>query len=118
MSEIKSNHKVVDGVNVVHIEGRLDLPGADAMEIVMQQRLSAGGQRLVLNLAGVGYISSAGLRFLLILVKKIQSVNGILVLCCLSSNVLNIINMSGFNQLLKICETEEQAVAVAASATK
>jgi stage II sporulation protein AA (anti-sigma F factor antagonist) len=116
MNKISVDHEVVDGISVNRITGRLDLPGADEMEIIAQQRLSAGEQRLVLNLAGVEYISSAGLRFLLVLAKKVQSVHGIIVLCCLTPMALQVINMSGFNQLLKICETEEQAVAAAASA--
>lgn len=116
MSKINSEHHVVNGVNIVRITGRLDLPGADAMEIAMQQRLSADVQRLVLNLAGVEYISSAGLRFLLVWAKKMQAVHGILVVCCLTPNVLNVLNISGFNQLLKICESEDQAAAAAAGA--
>jgi len=115
MSEIKINHKIMDGISVDSIAGRLDLQGADAMEIIAQQHLSAGEYRLVLNLAQVEYISSAGLRFLLVLAKKVQSVKGILVLCCLTPMVLNIITVSGFNQLLTLCTSEEQAVAAAAS---
>ena len=115
MNKILVDHKIVDGISVNRITGRLDLPGADAMESIAQQRLSAGEQRFVLNLAGVEYISSAGLRFLLVLAKKVQSVHGIVVLCCLTPLASQVINISGFNQLLKVYETEDEAVAAAAS---
>jgi anti-anti-sigma factor len=71
--------------------------------------------RLVLDLAGVDYISSAGLRSLLVVAKKVQAANGCLVLCGLTPMVLNVMSISGFQQLLKIFVTEEEAVAAAAT---
>jgi anti-anti-sigma factor len=115
MNEMKIGHKVAGGVSVWRIEGRLDVQGAVVLETYAQQHLSAGELRLVLDLAGVDYISSAGLRSLLVVAKKVQAVNGSLVLCGLTPIVLNVMSISGFQQLLKICVTEEEAVAVAAS---
>lgn len=114
MSEMKIGHAVTNGVSVGRIEGRLDVQGSAILETYAQQRLSAGELRLVLDLAGVGYISSAGLRSLLVVAKKAQAVNGCLVLCGLTPIVLNVITISGFQQLLKICVTEDEAVAAAA----
>jgi stage II sporulation protein AA (anti-sigma F factor antagonist) len=118
MSDMKIGQKVVSGVSVGRIEGRLDVQGAVVLETYAQQRLGAGEVRLVLDLAGVDYISSAGLRSLLVVAKKVQAVNGSLVLCALTPTVLNIMSISGFQQLLKICATEEEAVAVAASVAR
>jgi anti-anti-sigma factor len=115
MNEMKIGYKVAGGVSVGRIEGRLDVQGAAVLETYAQQRLSAGEVRLVLDLAGVDYISSAGLRSLLVVAKKVQAVNGCLVLCGLTPMVLNVMSISGFQQLLKICVTEEEAVAAAAS---
>jgi len=42
-------------------------------------------------------------------------VNGCLVLCCLTPMVLNVLTLSGFDQLLKIRGTTEEAVAAAAA---
>jgi len=114
MSDMKIVNKVAGTVSVGRIEGRLDVQGAAVLETYAQQRLSAGEVRLVLDLAGVDYISSAGLRSLLVVAKKVQAVNGCLVLCGLTPMVLNVMNISGFQQLLKICVTEEEAVAAAA----
>ncbi|MCX6921794.1 MAG: STAS domain-containing protein [Verrucomicrobia bacterium] len=118
MSELKIDHKVEGGVSVCRIEGRLDGQGAAVLEAHAQQRISAGETRLVLDMSGVDYISSAGLRCLLIIAKKAQGVNGRFALCCLAPMVLNVMNLSGFQQLLKICATQEEAVATAASAQK
>ena len=115
MNEVKIEHRNERGVSVGRIAGRLDMQGAAVMETYAQQRLSAGELRLVLDLAGVDYISSAGLRSLLVVAKKVQVLNGCLVVCGLMPMVLNVINISGFQQLLKICLTAEEAVAAAAS---
>ena len=115
MGEAKINHRVVNGVSVGAIEGRLDLPGAGVLEAYAQQHLSVGEPRLVLELAGVDYISSAGLRSLLVVAKRAQALSGCLVLCGLTPLVLNVMNISGFQQLLKICVNEQEAVAAAAA---
>ncbi len=113
MSELNISHKVVSGVSVGGVEGRLDLQGAGVVEAYAEQRFNAGESRLVLNLAGVDYISSAGLRSLLVVAKKAQATDGCLVLCGLTPAVLNVMTISGFQQLLKVCATEPEAVAAA-----
>jgi anti-anti-sigma factor len=113
MREIKIDHRVVSGVSVAGVEGPLDLQGARILEAYAAQHLSAGESRLVLDLAGVDYISSAGLRALLVVAKKAQAANGCLVLCRPTPTVLNVMAISGFQQLLKISGTEEEAIAVA-----
>jgi anti-anti-sigma factor len=114
MSELKIGHRLEDGVSVCRIEGRLDGLGASALEVYAQQRINQGDLRLVLDLAGVDYMSSAGLRCLLVVAKKVQSVKGSLVLCCLTPMVLNVMNLSGFQRLLRVCATQVEAVAAAA----
>lgn len=116
MSELKIDHRVTNGVSIGRIEGRLDVQGAGALETYAQQRFGAGELRLVLDLAGVDYISSAGLRSLLVVAKKAQAANGTLALCALTPMVLNVMTISGFQQLLKICATEQEAVSAAAAA--
>jgi anti-anti-sigma factor len=116
MSDLKIDQQSENGVSVGLIKGRLDLHGAAVLESYAQQRLTAGDQRLVLDLSGVDYISSAGLRALLVVAKKVQAINGRLVLCALTPMVLNVMTISGFQQLLKICTTQAEAVTAAASA--
>ena len=118
MSDLKINQRAENGVSIGLIQGRLDLQGAAVLESYAQQRLSAGDLRLVLDLGGVDYISSAGLRALLVVAKKVQAANGHLALCALTPMVLNVMTISGFQQLLKICTTQEEAIAAAASGGK
>jgi anti-anti-sigma factor len=116
MSDLKIDHQAATGVGVGRIEGRLDVQGAAILETYAQQRFSAGDTRLVLDLGGVDYISSAGLRSLLVVAKKVQAANGCLVLCALTPMVLNVMTISGFQHFLKICASQQEAIAAAASA--
>jgi anti-anti-sigma factor len=115
MIELRIEQRPATGVSVACVTGRLDVQGADVLEAHALQRLAGGELRLVLDLAEVDYVSSAGLRSLLVVAKKVQSIHGRLALCCLTPMVLNVINISGFQQLLQICGTQEEALAAVGS---
>ncbi len=116
MNELKIDTQFTNGVSIGRIEGRLDLLGAAVLDAYAQQRFSAGELRWVLDLAGVDYISSAGLRSLLVIAKKVQAGDGRLALCALTPAVLNVMTISGFQQLLKICATQPEAIAAVENA--
>jgi anti-sigma B factor antagonist len=85
----------VENAIVVTIQG--DLDGATtplAQEKVLS--LGAPGARLALDLSGVGYMSSAGLRMLLSTYRAIVSAGGKLVLVGLSEELADTMSMTGF----------------------
>ena len=65
--------------------------------------------RLVVDLSGVDYISSAGLRVFLILAKKMKAFGGRLVLCALPPPVKQVFDLSGFTPLFVVEASVEQA---------
>lgn len=83
------------------------------MEAQAQSLFAAGTRQLVIDLSGVDYISSAGLRCVLVIAKKAGAVSGKVVLCALSPMVAEVMKISGFHQLLTICDNAEEAVKVA-----
>ena len=100
MGELKISPRVVSGVSVSGAEGRLDLHGAAVLEAYAEPRLNAGELRLVQDLTGVDYISSAGLRSLLVVAKKAQAVKGCLVLCgWVTLPIKRVFRMAGMSDL-------------------
>ena len=91
--------------------GRLDSVTSNELEKHVVSRLDAGERRLVVDLAGVEYISSAGLRVLLMAAKRLKEPPAALVLCGLGPSVRTVLELAGFLPLFAIEPGREQALA-------
>lgn len=95
---------------VVVLEGRLDGVGAPEVEAFCLEHIQAGVVRLLLDLEGVDYISSAGLRSLLVVVKRLQAASGTLRLCCLAPMVREVLAISGLSNLLPSVDSRQEGI--------
>lgn len=102
-----------DGTLVIQAAGRLDSSSAGALEAVLPARIQAN-DKVVLNLAEVAYVSSAGLRVLLIGAKAARSGGKKLALAGLSDSVREVFDISGFTSLFTIAPDLESAIAALA----
>ena len=91
-----------DGTAIVAAGGRLDAAGAPELEARCKALIQEGSKRLLLDLAKVEYVSSAGLRSLLVLAKAVKSANGALALCSLVPAVRDVMTISGFDNILSL----------------
>ena len=82
------------------LEGRLDTLTAPEAEEVFNQ-MAERFEKIVLNMAGVEYVSSAGLRTLKRLHMAMKKKNGNLVLTNVRKMVMEVFEMTGFAGLLK-----------------
>lgn len=99
--ELSSNH---DGKSlVVAIHGRLDVMNAPRFETMLMEEVQRGETSFILDLSQLEYISSAGLRTLLVMAKRIQSQQGSLVLCGLGGGVREVFEVSGFSKIFTCC---------------
>ena len=98
-------------VLVVAPRGRLDSAAAPAFEQRLLGHLDAGEKGLVLDLTGLDYISSAGLRVLLVVAKRLRGANGRFVVCALTTSVREIFEMSGFTAIFEIRPTLAEGLA-------
>lgn len=100
------------GVTVVSLEGRLDGQHAQAAEqAFMALAGSEGRTKFVLDFADMQYISSAGLRVVLVAAKKVRSLQGKLVCASMSEQVKDVFEMSGFLSILETASSTEEALA-------
>ena len=90
-------------------KGRLDTSSAIQAEQAVRGSLGAGDKNLILDLTDMDYISSAGLRVLLLANKYLKQKAGDLALCGLQPNVLEVLNISGFTPLFLIAATPDAA---------
>jgi anti-anti-sigma factor len=91
--------------------GRLDAANSPALEQRLREMVAAGRTRIVLDLEHVGYISSAGLRVLVVAGKLLSAHTGRLVLAGTSSENRRLFDLAGFTDLFVIAADRAQAVA-------
>lgn len=98
----------LNGYAVLNLAGRLDGVTSAVVESAIDE--AAGAERgIVLDLASLRYISSAGLRVVLIAAKQMQAVNKQFVVCGVKSPVREVFEISGFHKILQIRESREEA---------
>jgi anti-anti-sigma factor len=96
-----------DGVVCLKIDGRLDAKTAFDAETEVKGILKEGHQRLLFDLSQMDYISSAGLRVILLAVKDLRAKKGRVVLCGLTPDVREIFEVSNFSSIIPITDSVE-----------
>jgi anti-anti-sigma factor len=94
---------------VVRVQGRLDAASSPQLEKKLNSIVESGHFKLILNLGGVDYLSSAGMRLMLSVSKKLKHLEGKVVACSLNEDVMDVIKMAGFHQVLELYPTEEES---------
>jgi anti-anti-sigma factor len=103
----------VDGITVLEARGRVNSQTAPVLGERLTTALSAAGARVALDLSGVDYLSSAGLRVLQQAARQADEKSGRFVLCGLSSRVAEVFEISGFSSILSVFATRDEALAAA-----
>jgi anti-sigma B factor antagonist len=98
------------GISVLEVEGEVDAHAAGDLDKALSDLLGQGQSRLVLDFSNVGYISSAGLRILLRAQQKARALGGEVRLFGLNEFVLQVFEMAGFDQLLRIAATLQEVM--------
>jgi stage II sporulation protein AA (anti-sigma F factor antagonist) len=89
-------------VVIAKLAGRLDSSSASSIEEQLTRVIESDAPRLAIDLSKLEYISSAGLRVLLLVARKVQQAHGKLALFGLTPSVNEVFSMSGFNTILTI----------------
>jgi anti-sigma B factor antagonist len=99
-----------NGTQIVAFNGKIDTSTAPQVEQAFAILLDAGQPHLLANFENLSFISSAGLRVLLLTAKKAKLQSGDLKVCCLNETVKEVFDISGFSSILKVCTTQEEAL--------
>ncbi len=96
-------------VTVVGLEGRLDAMSAPDLEVKATALIESGAERMVIEMGAVDYISSAGLRALLVTAKRMQAAQGKLALAAVLAPVREVLEMAGFSSVIPVHDSVEAA---------
>jgi anti-sigma B factor antagonist len=108
MATVNITH--VKDVRLFEITGRLDSELAAEMGKALEQALGEGDDKLVLDLGGVDYISSPGLREIVRAYKRAQSGGGSLHIANPSERVMDVLKLAGLDTIIPIFRSAAQAI--------
>jgi anti-sigma B factor antagonist len=98
-----------DNVTIVFLEGSIDGKTAPVVRDELRPIL-AKAEDVVLDMSKVDYLSSAGLRLLLVIYREFAATNKKLVLAGLSREVEEVMSYTGFLTFFQLAPTNTQAL--------
>jgi len=98
------------GAILISIQGRVDAVTAPTLEEKLTEFAEGESNNLIVNLSELEYISSAGLRVILVTAKKMKARQGDILLVGLTGSVKEVFEISGFGSIFRIFDTEESAL--------
>jgi anti-anti-sigma factor len=99
-----------DGALVLSVSGRLDAITSPEFEKTCQESIKPETRKVVLDFEAMEYISSAGLRAILLVGKTIQAGDGVLEFSGLRGTVKDVLEMAGFFALFPVYDSVEAAL--------
>lgn len=110
MSVTFTEESIENGLYKVSLKGTLDAPGAMAIEDQFKATLLERGGNVIADLSGLDYMSSYGLRMLLVGAKALHDKGGGLHLAAPNQYVRDVIRLAGYDTMFPVYETTEDAI--------
>ncbi len=110
--DMKFNYRIrkKEEISIIDFAGRI-LDRSDAKDLIMEtdSLLSAGHNKIIVNLTNIDYINSAGLNVLITLLTNTRNNYGELYICEIPDKVKKLIVMSKLENIFSMTTTEEEA---------
>jgi len=99
-------------ITVVELSGTLALgQEAQRIEDLIEELVKKGSRRIVLDMAGVGHIDSAGIGMVALAAGRLREAGGKLAVVAPDGRVLQILNQTQMSTIVTVCGTVDGAVA-------
>lgn len=103
--------EIEGAVTRVQLKGRLDAAGADRVGLRFTASLAGVGQKAVIDMGGVDFIASLGIRMLISAARTLATKGGALALYGATEMVQGVFDDAALDQLIPIAATEGEALA-------
>ena len=100
-----------DNAVVLCPTGRADGTNVTILQAAVRERVEAGETNVVFDMVELNYISSAGLRVLLMAARDLQAHGGKAVFCNLSEQIGQVFEITGFDKILSVHADRQDALA-------
>jgi anti-anti-sigma factor len=102
--------ETINEATIVVITGRIDSATSKELETKLIPMINSGIRKMIVDFARVDFISSAGLRIMLLSAKKLKQAGGKMALCCLKDTIREVFDISGFSSIIPISPTRDEAL--------
>ncbi len=100
-----------DDVVIIEVKGRLESGDALGFEQSVRTGIDEAARAVVMDCGGLAYISSAGLRAVLMAAKNLQKRETPFVVCALPDNVGEVFRISGLDKIIAVQPSRAEALA-------
>ena len=100
---------IINDILIASLSGRLDATCSEETIKQISSEIDKGYNKLILDLKEVEYLSSAGIRVLITVTKKIKILDGEIKISGVQEYPKNVLKMSGFLEIFNIYDTVEIA---------
>src|ERR1700745_3782462 len=101
----------VGDTSVVTASGRLDGIYSSAFANQVGELVTEANPKILIDFSDIDFVTSAGLRALLMLVKRAQAAGGVFALCGLNDQVRHVLDISGFPMMFSIHPGRAEGIA-------
>jgi anti-sigma B factor antagonist len=107
---MKIDQKIINNIPVLTVSGRIDATTSEDLKRTLDSLIDGNYATILIDLAGVEYVSSIGLRILLAALKKVRPTQGDVKLAALQPFVSEVFEIAGFAKLFTIYPTQAEAL--------
>jgi anti-sigma B factor antagonist len=108
--KMESSRSAVDGIRVLRVTGRLDAVTSSVFESELVGSLRDPGEHMMVDLSGVDYLSSAGLRALIVAARAAGASGRELALVGIRDTVMQVLATAGFDTFFRCFPTDDEAL--------
>lgn len=99
-----------DDALIVSADGRVDGANARKFQKAVENVITDGDRAVILDMANLSYISSAGLRSILLIAKGLQKQSAKFAVCALQDPIREVFRIVGFDKIVSIYDSQGDAV--------
>ena len=108
-----TTEELAGGITRIMLEGRMDIEGAQAVDLRMNV-IAGSAMHLLIDLSGVTFLGSMGLRSILVPAQTVKRRGGKTVLFAPGARVEEVLRTSNINTILPVLHNMEDALAALA----
>lgn len=104
------SQRKVDDVLIIEVTGHLNSTTSHNFQSLVLQEIEGGASRILIDCANLVYISSAGLRALMLAVRELKPIGGMLGLTSLQEHLVKSLKVSGILGMFEVYEDTDGAL--------